>query len=43
MTDRIVVSNQPSPELKQYTAYDQVAWFYNRYWGRDYPPRACSS
>ncbi len=26
--------------LERYTEYDKLAWFYNRYWGREYPPRA---
>jgi SAM-dependent methyltransferase len=26
--------------LERYTEYDKLAWFYNRYWGREYPQRA---
>jgi SAM-dependent methyltransferase len=26
--------------LERYTEYDKLAWFYDRYWGREYPQRA---
>lgn len=26
--------------LERYTDYDKLAWFYDRYWGREYPQRA---
>lgn len=26
--------------LERYTGYDKLAWFYDRYWGREYPQRA---
>jgi SAM-dependent methyltransferase len=28
---------KPSAVLERYRDYDTLAWFYNRYWGREYP------
>ncbi len=34
-----LLPGEHSAVLERYTEYDKLAWFYDRYWGREYPQR----